>query len=78
MLETVLGRASSGYGFLAFSDMPYSFSFIFGFRIYSDMVAQQDLAFKMTHIEAKSINIWLRHLGSILGHRQAWKLQCEG
>ena len=24
-------------------------------------VAQQDLAFKMTHIEAKSINIWLRY-----------------
>ena len=50
-------RASSGYGFLAYSDIPYSFSFIFGFRIYSDMVAQQDLAFKMTHIKVKSIKI---------------------
>ena len=25
------------------------------------MAAQQDLAFKMIHIEAKSINIWLRY-----------------
>ena len=24
-------------------------------------VAQQDLAFKMTHIEAKAINVWLRY-----------------
>ena len=54
-------RATSGYGFLAYSDMPYSFSFIFGFRIYSDIAAQQDLAFKMTHIEAKSIKFWLRY-----------------
>ena len=28
---------------------------------YSIRVAQQDSAFKMTHIEAKSINIWLRY-----------------
>ena len=46
---------------LAFMDMPYLFSFIFGFRIYSDMADQQDLAFKLIHIEAKSINIWLRY-----------------
>ena len=54
-----VSRASSGYGFLAYSNMPYSFSFIFKFRIYSDVAAQQDLAFKMIHLEAKSNNIWL-------------------
>ena len=42
---------------------------------YSIRAVQQDSAFKMTHIEAKSINIWLRydpkHLVSILGHISA-------
>ena len=42
---------------------------------YSIRVTQQDSAFKMTHIEAKSIYIWLRydpkHLGSILSHISA-------
>ena len=39
---------------------------------FSIRVAQQDSAFKMTHIEAKPVNIWLRydakHLGSLFGH----------
>ena len=30
-------------------------------RIYTNMVAQQDLTFKMIHIETKSINIWRRY-----------------
>ena len=32
---------------------------------YSIRAAQQDSAFKMTHIEAKSINLWLRHTVSL-------------
>ena len=42
---------------------------------YSIRAAQQDSAFKMTHIEAKSINLWLRYdpkwKQDVLGHISA-------
>ena len=48
--------------------------FVFPIR-YSVRAAQQDSAFKMTHIEAKSINIWLRYdskwIQDVLGHISA-------
>ena len=58
------GRAGSGRGVERPTDLGFwhiqichiRSLLIFGFQIYSDMTTQQDLTFKMTHIEAKSIS----------------------